>query len=248
MNCHLDKHEQHCQPFPESGPLRQNKNLNLDQLKHKTCGHFKMSQVAYVYVVATVSHPKGEECFCQTGSAPNFQGAYITLCTCKHYMRASREAADWQNTWVAGFTPRKMGRNYLFYLLQVETAFDSFRSIWRTNCYSGKMKKAKDASHNEFGDLFRPCTRSTTNDYSVRSYKSPTKSHPHSQKKEWHNDIQYKNRCGKHPPLLVGNPRLSFLWTKPLIYTTKKLGRGYLRFRFDEIQDLYKTLKVDGNC
>jgi len=44
--------------------------------------------------------------YVQTGSAPNFQGGLITLCTCKHSMRATLtpRAMASVGVWVAGLT------------------------------------------------------------------------------------------------------------------------------------------------
>jgi len=240
MKCCWNKHETCCQPFPESGPLSESTNLNLEQLGQKLRHHFKLNAETYVYVVATVLFTEDGIHFCQTGCAPNFQGDYITLCTCKHYMRSSRTTDDWKNIWVAGFTSHKLGRNYLFYLMQVQIAFDSFREVWETKIPMGRMKRAKDASESIFGDIFRPRSSARTSDFSIGSYEQPTKSHRHWPD-AWHTDVQYKSRWGKHAPLLVGNPEFSFLWTLPLIYTPRRLHRGHLRFK---IRDFVETLMV----
>ncbi len=85
----------------------------------------------YVYVLTTVKVIDGH--LVQTGSAPNFQGGVITLCTCKHYMRTWRAPEEWKGIWIAGFTGNvlKDGKNYLFYLMKVQEAFMSHRDLWR---------------------------------------------------------------------------------------------------------------------
>ncbi len=235
MNTCLNEKEIGGQPFPQSGIISKNKNLTLEQLKQKLAGKCQSEPgtEAYAYILSSVSFDKNESCFVQKGSAPNFQGDYITLCTCKHYMRSSRAVDDWPKNWIAGFTSQSVGTNYLFYLMQVEIAFESFRELWDADILSQRTKQAKNASHNSMGDLFRPLNR--TNDFAINSYAEPVWGHRHRCKNNpsgWHNDIFYRTKSGKHrlAPLLVGNPRFSFLWTKPLICCQDKLSRGHRRY------------------
>jgi len=57
-------------------------NLSLKELIQKL--REEKGEV-YAYVLTTIKYKNGE--FIQTGSAPNFQGGLITLCTCKRFMR-----------------------------------------------------------------------------------------------------------------------------------------------------------------
>jgi len=227
------------QPFPSKGILFKNLDLNLEQVLNKL-GTEQKSEI-YAYVLCTVSFAKDKNQFVQKGSAPNFQGDYITLCTCKHYMRSRRSVADWKNVWIAGFTSHEQGEYCLFYLMQVEAAFGSFREIWENNLLSESTKQAKNASKNSMGDLFPPLPLTKGNDFSFRSYQKPIEGHVHLPK-DWHNDVKYK-MLGNHAPVLVGNPKFSFLWTKPLIVfsSSRKQHRGH--WRYSDLQRFSSDLK-----
>jgi hypothetical protein len=231
------------QPFPQRGILHRNLNLKLKKLKEigTELGQAQGAEV-YVYVLSTVEFAEDKQQFIQTGSAPNFQGNYVTLCTCKRYMRSLRKVADWENIWIAGFTSHKLGQNYLFYLMQVESAFGSFRELWEAGTLPAAMKQAKNASRNRLGDLFHPLSPNKSNDYLIHSYEEPTKGHVH-QPKEWHKDIEYENPWGKRAPVVVGNPKFSFLWNEPLILfsSDRKQRRGH--WRYNNLQDFWSVLK-----
>jgi hypothetical protein len=243
MNCCGNQLDSRCQPFPESGSLRRNTNLNLEQLEHELRVNANVNEEVYAYIVATVSIADDGVQFCQAGSAPNFQGGCITLCTCKHYMRSSRAVDDWRNVWVAGFTSHKMGRNYLFYLMQVGSSFKSFREIWNSNAIPGMGKRAKNASHSDYGDLFHPRFVNSGTEFSIGSYDQPTKTHRHWPN-AWHNDIQYKSRSGNRAPLLIGNPKFSFLWTRPLISVPRKMPRGHLHYGIKEFLAMLMPVSI----
>src|SRR4051794_19952446 len=74
------------QPFPAGGRLGANMGLPLPLLKARI-GQVK--ERACSYVVRTVHWDDDSATFGQHGSAPNFQGDVLTLCTCKHQMRAT---------------------------------------------------------------------------------------------------------------------------------------------------------------
>ena len=245
------KHETSSQPFPESGPLARSKNLRLGQLKKQAEGHTASGSKPFVYAyivrTADIESGPGTDRFAQKGSAPNFQGGCITLCTCKHGMRASRKAEDWRGNWIAGFTTHRAGKNYLFYLMRVEGAFESFRRLWESNVLSARARKAKSASIDALGDLFRPLGKG--NEFSARSYEEPMNGHSHRCKGNWtawHKDIEYQSRPGGHPALIVGDRRQSFLWTKPLIYFSKPPFRNHRRYHgvhsfFDDLRECRST-------
>ena len=165
MNAGANKQKIDGQPFPKSGGLFKNSDLRLEQLKQKLeiKNQSRSKAEVYAYILSTVSSGKHESRFLQKGSAPNFQGDHITLCTCKHYMRSSRSVECWRNVWIAGFTSNGEGRNYLICLIQVERAFNSFRELWDAKILSGATKKAKNAPRNSLGDLFRPLRTKPTN-------------------------------------------------------------------------------------
>lgn len=231
------------QQFPPKGILCQNLDLNLEQVVRKL-GEAESSDV-YAYVLHTVSCDKDKDQLLQTGSAPNFQGDYITLCTCKHYMRSLRPVDCWKNVWIAGFSRHEMEDHYLFYLMQVERAFKSFRDLWEAS--TSDTKEAKDASKNRLGDLYRPISSNNGDDFSIHSYKPPMEGHVHHQDYLLRKDIEYlnnKNKKATRAALLVGNPKFSFLWTKPriLFYSPDKKGfHGH--WRYPDLQKFLKNLK-----
>ncbi len=227
MNSCGNKNNMHCQPFPESGPLSKNKDLNLAQLKRKLGHHLNGTDEIYAYILSSVKTENGF--FCQTGCAPNFQGGVITLCTCKHQMRTRRDRKKWIGVWIAGFTSRAhIGRHHLFYMMRVFAAFESHLELWHHSGLPQNTKLAKYASKDQFGDLFRPLNRNAS-PFNFESYAKPISGHKHQQTREderWHSDINYQ-KSAKHPFLLVGQPSLSFLWTRPLI-SIENLPRDYL--------------------
>ncbi len=175
--------------------------------------------------------------FVQHGCAPNYQGGYITLCTCKHQMRARRpESGKWTGAWIAGVTSRSAsrgfsGEHHLFYLMRVASEFESHMDLWHKAGLSGHAKQSKCASISEFGDLFRP-HKQNGEPFNIQSYDEPVLGHRHhrsSNDRNWHKDICYpKSRSGRRPALLVGEPAHSFLWTRPSLSFTRKLPRDYL--------------------
>ena len=106
-DCQTSRANLTVQPFPETGLLYDNSNLQLDCLTERIG---EVRDKTYSYVVRTVKVKKLESAtvgFEQHGSAPNFQGDLLTLCTCKHQMRSRLSADQWQeNVWLAGFTSR----------------------------------------------------------------------------------------------------------------------------------------------
>lgn len=83
--------EEKGQPFPKGNLLEGNMNRSLECLKEKLKNE---KALLYIYILTTIEIDKddpSDKTFIQTGSAPNFQGGHITLCSCKHYMRTLRE-------------------------------------------------------------------------------------------------------------------------------------------------------------
>jgi hypothetical protein len=56
------------------------------------------ADAVYAYIMSSVVLD-GDNLL-QTGTGPNFQGGYITLCTCKHRMRTSLPRNEWVGKWV----------------------------------------------------------------------------------------------------------------------------------------------------
>ena len=217
------------QPFPVEPPLSDNLDLSLDTLLGRVG---KPTAAAYSYIVRTVTWD--EESFVQKGSAPNFQGGVLTLCTCKHQMRAGRDAPAWIGSWLVGFTSRTLleDQHWLFFLAKIDFAFASHADLWEH--LPAKAQRAKAAHRNFLGDVFEPMTPLTTLDgrYDPSSYRAPDEQkHSHSHESNpfgWHNDINYAStRKKRHPSLLLADPKLTFMWTKPSIALQPDHCRDY---------------------
>jgi hypothetical protein len=205
------------QPFPESGKLADNLSISLCTLKAKLRS---ATDELRSYVIRTVKWDRTTKQFAQKGSAPNFQGDCITLCTCKHQMRCSLECSEWRGIWIAGFTSRSTyeERHWLFFLTRVEEAYQSHADLWRS--LSPSIRAAKSAQENYLGDLFKPRGRVTgENRFDPGCYHLPYR-HVHRQDScdnHWQDDIRYE-RFGRRPSLLVGDPKLTFIWQDPIIF------------------------------
>jgi hypothetical protein len=217
------------QAFPVSGALAANLNLNLQSLRKRieaTEGE------VYCYVVASVRCTDGH--FVQLGSAPNFQGDLITLCTCKHQMRSRLDAGSWIGKWVAGFSGRGAagdGRRYLVYVMQVAKAIESQQELWPE--LEEHTRRAKSSVSERLGDLYEP--QQPGDRFDPKSYITPREDHAHSAGNRWYKDIAYSGRSGRKPALLVGDPEQSFLWNKPIVVAPFNVPRDYTRKRLGEL-------------
>ena len=210
------------QPFPTTGRLMSNMNLGFAKLNTKIS--LEQAEV-YCYVVATIKNQNGY--FFQTGSAPNFQGDMVSLCTCKHFMRTFMDAEDWEGKWIAGFSGVAAGNgdNALVYLMKVGYSFKSHMSLWFSDEIPEKTKQAKLAQISKFGDIYQPKDQ-VSDEFAVQSYIHPVESHVHCNNNNWHNDINYEGCKGRKAALLIGDPEYSFLWNQPMIYYKGHLHRG----------------------
>lgn len=227
-----------CQEWPKDGKLKENMNKTLNILKSVSDNG---DGVVYAYVLTTVK-ADDHGGFVQAGSAPNFQGGFITLCTCKHWMRTWRTTDAWKGVWIAGFTGVNIlgdHQNYLFYLMRVQDSFRSHKELW--DWLDSTMKKAKNASRYKCGDVYKP-TPNLTDSFDSNHYcgliKEPK--HVHFKNNYWFKDIDYRNtKTKRRPALLVGAPDYSFLWSHPKIYFKDKLP---LTKKWDDIEDFAKLL------
>jgi hypothetical protein len=229
MNCSTNQPNH--QPFPSKGALAKNINLSYEQLSQQLPGE---ETTIYLYIIDTIKNWDGN--FVQTGSAPNFQGDLITLCTCKHRMRTFREVNDWPGIWIAGFTGVEAGRqrNALVYLMKVAHAFESHHDLWFSTAISERTKQAKLAHLSRFGDVFQPniefgCWSDP------QSYMLPHSNHSHIEKDQWHKDINYIGCSGRRAALLVGDVKHSYLWNRPLIFYPFRLHRGQKKSELGEL-------------
>lgn len=210
------------QPFPSTGILAQNRNTDLSSIKRL---YPKDDATVYYYVIATILNKEGD--FFQTGSAPNFQGGFISLCTCKHYMRTFLKPDQWIGKWVAGFSGLRAGngRNALVFLMRVAYTYPSHAGIWSSKELPEGTKQAKAAHNDKFGDLFEPLS-DWIDEYDPNHYKNPSTDHVHHKGSNWYNDINYISRYGHRPALLYGEPENSYFWDKPTIFLPISIGIG----------------------
>jgi len=252
-DCCSSARENSGQPFPTTGRAKENTDLSLAQLKKRIRegASAGLKSRVYAYVLSSVrieqkpSSNAEDYYFIQDGCAPNFQGGYITLCTCKHQMRSRLPKEAWPGRWIAGFTTRRrLRQHYLFYLMRVEEAFESPLALWNHSKIPEQRRQAKCASNDRYGDLFRPL-KSAADAFRPCSYATPIDEHAHHKPKEpdqWHRDICYQSRSGHPPALLVGDPSLSFLWTVPIISSVGDLPRNYCTC--DCLEAFLRDLKV----
>jgi hypothetical protein len=231
------------QPYPQHGQLAETLNLTLGTLRSRLADIELQEAAVYCYVITTIHFDGGE--FLQEGSAPNFQGDLMTLCTCKHFMRTFLDAPDWQGKWIAGFTGVKAGtgRNALVYMMRVAHAFESHRDLWHSGELTSAAREAKAADRDPFGDVYRPTTE-RGDPFDPVNYQVPVEKHVHAKchSREWHKDIARVGCAGRRPALLVGQVGLSFLWSKPMLCYSSALHRGQKKSTLEtllkQMQDL----------
>ncbi len=204
------------QLFPTHDVLSRNLDTPLAVLQQKISNELQQRAV-FVYIVKTVKVRNGK--FAQTGCAPNFQGGYISLCTCKHQARASAppkncrgpdQSNPWKDVWVAGLcSPDQVRPRALFYLMLVGQTFES-----HTACWNGlSAPSAKSAHRHPFGDIYEPLPGPGDAPWSATSYMDHLPGHCHNPTDRI-SDIEV-SYYGRHPRLLVGDPKRSFLWSAP---------------------------------
>lgn len=228
-------------------------DLNVQRLRERL-GAFgnPEDQVVYAYIVDTV-HPVGEaEVYEQRGSAPNWEGEHITLCTCKHPMRASLTPAQWmQDKWVVAMTGYNQRFGYqqsLICLFRVGEAHPSMAALAHALRQSGReaVAAAKDATVHPRGDLMMPLRAGIpANPHDPAVYREPCLQHVHRQPRDpecWHQDVNYVGGGGRQAPMLVGDPRLSFRWTRPMV--RRRDGEGFRRHRVWTLTSLLDDLEA----
>jgi hypothetical protein len=221
-------------------------NLQLSELEDRIKNRNDLPEAkAFSYVVKSVNVKwnQDDHFFEQHGSAPNYQGDILTICTCKFQMRSRLSVEEWvDNVWTAGFTSRTIleDKHWLFFLSKVKTAHESHSDLWH---FLDTETREKKAAHKHYlGDIFKPLApRPLNNDrFHTRRYVKP-KDHVHRRPGDngWKKDISYLHAItGKRAPLLVANPNLTFIWEKPMIFLKKKHCRDYSNgFSFQELMD-----------
>jgi hypothetical protein len=109
--------------------------------------------------------------------------------------------------------------HWLFFLTRIARAYESHFDLWRN--LPATVRDAKCAQEEFLGDLFEPRDNvAGEGRFDPRNYFAPPSHdhHKHSCDNGWHNDIRYKHskRFGR-PSLLIGDPKLTFIWNRPLI-------------------------------
>jgi hypothetical protein len=214
------------QRFPTYGLLAQNIDRLLPELERLADDPGEV----YSYIVSTVGLTLGG--FHQYGSAPNFQGDCLTLCTCKHQMRSGVDLADWPGKWLAGLSRRADdGGHWLIFLARVESAYRSHADLWIS--LEGLVRAAKSACNSTLGDIYEPKRRYIrSHRFDPDHYRPPIAGHVHERDYQWIDDIDYRLKSIKlqaNPiaPLLVCDRQATFLWQRPSICFTSTHHRDY---------------------
>ncbi len=231
------------QPFPTTGALCRHFDLGRARLARMIEDG---SDAVYAYIMSSVVLD-GDNLL-QTGTGPNFQGGYITLCTCKHRMRTSLYVDDWPGTWVAGFTSVECGgRHWLFYLAKVKEAYESQSELWYSDALPVEARQDKSARYSRLGDLYEPKrVLDSVGRFNPNQYHMPISQHSHHAHacdNNWRFDIDYSRKKlefkAKRPPsLLIGDPKFSFLWRKPLLYVDGRWRQTIYGTLREFLQDL----------
>ena len=237
------------QQYPTTGLLHNNLNKSSEELIKILESYIESEDLLYYYIVDTLDYIEGQ--ILQKGSAPNFQGGIISLCTCKHWMRTFSNIRNNENVWILGLTGKnlikKNGGNYLYYLMKVEKKYESHLNAWQN--LPEKVKKSKNSAETKFGDIFEP-KNNLIEKFDPLSYKSPSKEHPHNRKDKKQNYVWYKDvkqYYNKPFVLLFGDPRYSFIWTKSRIIWSSNSsltqGQGKITLR-----EFLNKLKLCYSC
>jgi len=232
------------QPYPGSGPLRENLDVSLANLRGILSDHGR--DMVYAYVMTSVETKDGA--FLQCGCGPNFQGGEITICTCMAQMRTFGNVKP--GVWVSGFTSvdGTSKGNGLFYLTQIHDSAVSQYDLW--NKLPPGVRMAKAAHLDPYGDVFEP-TVSFENPgdlaaFDTGNYKRPIKGHVHATERHpnrWHFDVDYVGRqTGRRQAFLIGDSTMTFIWTRPLIYFNGSPGERHPRSKKRDIRGLLEVL------
>jgi hypothetical protein len=182
----------------------------------------------------------------QHGSGPNFQGGCLTLCTCRHEIRAEKvNPQDWRGWWFAGFTsPKICGRLWLFYLASMEAVYASQAELWEA--LSAHVRQAKSTRRNRLGDVYQPNPSSHCADpWDAAHYYPPLVGHSHHETATdatWKKDIEfYHSKFKRRAPYLAAKPQLTFLWQTPMLF----LDEHPRNLTWNNVKALLLKLRMD---
>ncbi|MBP7653484.1 hypothetical protein KA977_08680 [Candidatus Dependentiae bacterium] len=232
------------QPMPVNNEIARNVNLSLSEIKEKIQNE---KGIVYIYKLSTIRFENNQ--MQQKGSAPNFQGGLITLCTCKKYLRTYSEIKTTPRVWIAGLTSStkniKNPFGSLFYLMKIGERYESFYDIWLAN--NKTVQSAKSACNNELGDFYEPKIKKikehSEDRFNSINYEFPNENHSHiiNDEDEWRTDIECVYNNKRRPVLLSGNINFSFLWSAPKIKFNEDISRGGLKC--SSINNFFKKLE-----
>jgi len=207
-------------------------------------------QPVYAYIVTTIKTTSDYQ-LCQTGSAPNFAGGRITLCSCKHKDRATFQPSNdpqdpWKNVWVAGLTSISADPSRsLAYLICVERSFLSQRELW--HALPNRCRQAKCASNSKRGDLYRPRAAAANEPYRPAHYHRPMSGHVHSSYKHpnsWYHDVMQWGRRSRPHRLLLGQRLQSYRWTHvEMILKLNVIGHSAHHCLFPSLNEFIANLQ-----
>ncbi len=217
-----------------------------------------MGDEAYVYTQHQIFLEEG--IIKHTRTSPNWEGGMVTFSTCKHRMRSVKKkssdgrlgsAKSWVGTWIVGLCPAYLASNTVLFIGQVLMEFPSNYDMGRFILDKHiDVYAKKDAMHNPRGDLYEPKglkldDRQKHSHYffeeppnhtrSVEFYKKSPGSISNRKDKlipKWWRDIEYVTPGGVRPPSFIFSP--CWLFSKPMVWTSKKPGRACLRMSTEE--------------
>jgi hypothetical protein len=222
------------QPLPAKNLWPGHLDLTMKELTQLPAQPVKQQPTSvYSYVVTSI-HLDEEQRLRQRGSGPNFQGGRITLCTCKHRMRAALEVEQWPGQWIVGLSSRRryQNRHWLVFITRVQEAYASHAELWQA--LPAAARRAKSARQHIHGDLFEPRERAKAKSlqaspFDPESYHDPIEGHRHELIEQWQKDVA-SEAWGRRSALLVGDPAQSWIWTEPRLFYKRDMTQGYTKF------------------
>ncbi len=194
-----------------------------------------------LYVIATVTLRDG--LLMHAGSGPNLEGGVITLCTCKHAMRASPSVT--KGTWVAAVTSASLPLpgQALFYLARVNGVAMSHVEQWAS--LPPEVRRVKSMVTNPLGDLLEPTNPAQTlRGAGIEAYRPFQVRHSHGLRTGRElskdsvrllDDLCYTSAAGERARLLRFDPAMSWVWERPLLLRAGQVGRGHRRLTVGEL-------------
>lgn len=213
------------QKFPQSGIIFN--NMDKEEINIKS----EDDNIIYCFPQHRITLEK--DGFHQLRSGPNWQGNILTLTTCKQRLRTYKDAEDWIGLWLAGFTPKNSGGNYLLWLAKIQHSFESNYELglW----LSEEDYKLKCANNDPCGDIYQPIKQLSGEErFDVKNFVHPI-GHTRTERYndgsyKWWKDIEYIGASYRRQAVFAFNPSLTFLWSEPKFIPNFSLYRGGKKF------------------